>query len=229
MSGIQLPLPGFEEILPVLIEAELQARALRSLEERQEMIDDGEIEPDYSCYSCMEDKAGEPYNVLDVFSRPFEDESSQKSFCSEECERASREPDFAFVDCPHCERTIYEQNPSNGYMLQFRRFCGEYICLKCYEELILEHGLPREYFEEQKLQGMFFSSDNSEPLEAGFDYVDGFQDVFIQSQESVDKVCDTAMKLIDEGHKVLIGYERMSNCGGEGWISMFSKPSDCED
>ena len=44
--------------------------------------------------------------------------------------------DFNYFYCEGCGRIVCEQNPSNGWHVQYRIIGGEQFCLKCYEEKI---------------------------------------------------------------------------------------------
>ena len=123
--------------------------------------------------------------------------------------------DFRYFTCPDCDRTICEQNPANGWHIQYRRVDDEQICLRCFEKTILANGIPREDFEAGKLTGMFFSTGNSEPLEAGYQVVEGFDDKRIASEQGAQIVCHKALELIDLGYKVVVGYESMAIGGLE--------------
>ena len=87
--------------------------------------------------------------------------------------------DFAYFTCHKCEREICEQNPKQGYHLQYRDYDGQMTCLKCYQDLIIENGVEREKLEEGFIPGMFFSFGNPEPLEAGYREVEGFRNYYI--------------------------------------------------
>lgn len=126
--------------------------------------------------------------------------------------------DFRYFYCSDCGRMICEQNPSNGWHTQYRVIHDEQICLRCFERHVLENGVDRETLEEGHLQGMFFSNDNHEPIEAGYEHI---RDVFVQS--NAESVCEELLGLIDQGHKVLIGYESMAIGGGEGTVSLWVK------
>lgn len=134
--------------------------------------------------------------------------------------------DFNYFDCPNCGRIICEQNPSNGWMTQYREHFGDQICLKCYEEMILENGIDREHFEEGKLNGMFFSGDNHEPLDAGYLIDERVNNKLIRGGNDAKEVCKIALDYIDKGGKVIIGYESMAIGGLEGYVTLFYKLSD---
>ena len=128
--------------------------------------------------------------------------------------------DFRYFDCPMCERTIIRQCPSNGWHSYVRiNDEGEEICLCCYEEEILEHGIPREKFEHHTIAGMFF---NQEELKNnGWEQV--IWDAFLRSEASVESYCQEAIQYIDDGYKVVTDYERLGLGGGEGYVSLWVK------
>jgi hypothetical protein len=70
---------------------------------------------------------------------------------------------------------------------------------------------------------MFFSGDNHEPLEAGYQYVPGYHNTFIRCGADAEAACKTALELMDLGALVICGYEPMGIGGGEGYISLFAK------
>lgn len=132
--------------------------------------------------------------------------------------------DFNYFECDHCGRTVCVRNPSNGWRTQGRiTDDGEEICLRCYEEMILENGVEREKVERGEIPGMFFSHGNPEPLDAGCTEVEGFQDYFVQTKDQANCLCQKVLELMDAGQKVVIGYERLAIGGLEGYVSVFSK------
>ena len=128
--------------------------------------------------------------------------------------------DFRYFHCPCCGRYVCEQNPRNGWHSQYRMLHDEQICLKCYEEHILAHGIDREELGDGHLPGMFFSGDNSEPLDAGYHIVPPFYDYRVGDPEPI---IARALELIDSGQQVIIGYERLAIGGLEGYVTLFAK------
>ena len=129
--------------------------------------------------------------------------------------------DFRYFTCEHCQRMICRQNPKQGWHNQVRIIneCEE-ICLQCYETMTLENGIPIDDFEAGMVPVMFFSSDNHEPLDAGYQVDPAIDCLFITSGKAV---CEAAITHIKQGHKVVIGYERMAMGGSEGSVSLFYK------
>lgn len=133
--------------------------------------------------------------------------------------------DFRYFECYSCGRIVIRQSPYNGWHSYVRidYETEEEICLKCYEEDILKNGIPKEPFARGEIPGMFFGQGNLEVLRAGYKEVDGYRYVFIRSDESVKNFCDKAIKLIDEGYKVIVAYESMAIGGLEGTVSLYAK------
>lgn len=130
--------------------------------------------------------------------------------------------DFRYFTCEFCNRFICEQNPHNGWHVQYRIIneC-EQICLKCYESIMFEQGLELEQLEQGKLPGMFF--DENELIEHGFIKVIDFDYIHVCSSRDVKKVCDKGIELMSAGYIVVINYESMAIGGLEGYISLFAK------
>lgn len=137
--------------------------------------------------------------------------------------------DAAYFECCECHRIISEVHPA-GLLIQYRVIGGDdynpgedKVCLRCYEKQILKEGHPRSAFENGSLPGMFFNSGNPELVEAG--WKQELDDAFVNGREKSERICQQAIALIDAGNMVVIAWERMSEFGGEGYISMFSKPA----
>ena len=131
--------------------------------------------------------------------------------------------DFNYFTCIGCERIVCEQNPSNGWHIQYRTVGGELMCLRCYEQMILDDGVGREGFEEGHLEGMFFSGDNHEPLDAGYIIDERVNNKRVGGNETAKEICVMALAYIDAGEKVIIGYESMAIGGIEGYVTLFHK------
>jgi hypothetical protein len=131
--------------------------------------------------------------------------------------------DFSYFFCDPCAREVCRQNPSNGWMVQYRLVDDEQICLSCYQDMILEDGVEREKLESGEIPGMFFSYGNPEPKLAGYEEVPGFSDYFVNDSRSVDRFTKKALELMDEGYNVVVGYERMAYGGGEGYVTLMVK------
>ena len=173
---------------------------------------------------CCSEKEIKKNNVAIVYNTPWDEEPTEYRFCSEECmENFLYEGDFAYFYCDSCGREVCEQNPRNGWHTQYRILDEEQVCLKCYQEYIFENGVGREKFENNEIPGMFFSWDNSEAKEAGYEEVMGYQNNHITGQDSAERFCKKAIELIDEGHKVIAAYESMAIGGFEGYVTLLAK------
>ncbi len=164
----------------------------------------------------------------ELYDTPWDKAPRNVWFCSDECEEAyTRSGSFDYASCEGCGRDVCQQNPSNGWMWQFRTHAdlGE-ICLRCYEKEILGNGQPRSDFENSRINGgMFFSYGNGEAHNAGFWEVDGYENYFINDSESAHRFNMKALSLVDSGHKVITGYERLAIGGLEGYATMLAKKS----
>lgn len=180
----------------------------------------------WPCRFLERDFGYAPYIHAELYDTPWDKEPREAFFHNEQCEETyCRSGSFDYVWCEGCSRQICEQNPRNGWHLQFRDHSNlGYVCLRCYEADILANGQPREDFEGSSIHGgMFFSWDNHEPKEAGFEEVPGFMDYFVNGSEAAKHYNTRAMSLIDSGHKVITGYERLAIGGLEGYITMMTK------
>ena len=214
----KLILPGFEDIVvPSMV-----ARAKRIADYLEERVD----RMDQLCEMCREKNAKESI-YGEYFDSPWDTEGEMQHFCSEECREHNEDSswtDFAYRYCDGCSRCICERSPRNGWHTHFRivNEC-ELLCLKCYEEEILEKGCEESSFSSGMIPGVFFSQDNHEPLDAGYEVVDGYGYCSIASSTQAKQFCDAAIRLIESGNKVVVGYERMAIGGLEGCVTMFAK------
>ena len=198
------------------------------------------------CYECDRER---PINLMDsyeLFDTPWDDEGTLSYLCNDEFGHAenmrndNEEPydswkyyescsevlrdgswaDFRYFDCEGCYRTVCEQNPKNGWHVQYRieNEC-EQICLKCFQDQILEYGVSRDVIENGEISGLFFNY--NDPLLEGWDKFIDYR--FINSGDSKDRLLDEVLENIDNGYKVVIGYESMSIGGLEGSVSVYRK------
>jgi len=180
------------------------------------------IKEKIECLYCNKE-AKEDFTVV-AYETPWDDEPVEKHFCSEECrDEYLYGDDFAYFYCDYCDREICQQNPRNGWHVQYRTVNGEAMCLKCYEEYILENGIEREKFENNQIPGMFFSWNNIEAREAGYQEVNGYINNHITGEESVKRFCEKAIELIDKGYKAVVAYESMAIGGLEGYVTLLKK------
>jgi hypothetical protein len=215
LSRSSLPLPGFGDNF----KETLMERAERIHGYLLDRADRLGVE----CESCFGRSARGSF-TRHVFETPWDEKETEKHFCSEECETDYLHGgDFSYFTCGECEREIRGQNPRNGWHVQHRDYDGETVCLRCYEGLILENGMERGKLEKGLIPGMFFSWDNSEPLDAGYRQVPGFTGFFVRTERDAGRVIKKALALMDRGEKVVIGYERLAIGGDEGYVTLFEK------
>ncbi len=213
-----LPLPGMEATMKAAT-FERAIRLASFLFERADRIDE--------CSMCCESSARKSISS-EVYDSPFDNEGKTIYFCSEECQERNEDSyygSFSYKMCDGCYRLVCERNPRNGWHEHFRYLDDEGVqyCLRCYEEHLFEHGVSRESFEAGKINGMFFNRGNPEAADAGYEEVDGFRYFFISNQASVERYCQKGMSLIDEGYKIITGYENMGIGGSEGSVTMLAK------
>ncbi|MGH7771438.1 MAG: hypothetical protein ACREQA_04305 [Candidatus Binatia bacterium] len=196
--------------------------------ERYQQLHEAEQLHLWPCGFLERDLSYAPYIWAELYDTPWDQKPREAFFHNQECEEAyCRSGSFDYIDCESCGGTVCEQNPANGWHVQFRDHADlGYICLRCYETEILTNGQPREDFDSGRIHGgMFFSWDNHEPKDGGFDEVPGFEDYFVNGPETVIRYNRHALSLVDSGHKVVTGYERLAIGGLEGYITMFAKPT----
>lgn len=167
-----------------------------------------------------------PGLYAELFDTPWEKSPRMAWFCSDECEQAyCSSGEFDYLICEACARRVCEQNPHNGWHIQFRHNENlGYICVRCYQDEILKNGQPRADLESGSIYGgMFFSWGNTEPKDAGFQEVAGFRDYFVEGLESARKYNTHALSLIDGKCNVLTAFDRLAIGGLEGYITMMAK------
>lgn len=128
---------------------------------------------------------------------------------------------FRYQECPVCERMIVSQHLDNGWRSFFKTVDGEEICIKCYQESRLADGEPAETFEAKYVGGDFYNS--SDISVNNWSLVPGYHGHFINSKESAEKFCGTALSLIQNGNKVLVDWGAQAYGGGEGYYSLYVK------
>jgi hypothetical protein len=172
---------------------------------------------DKECFYC--DKSAMEEFTREVYETPWDDEPVEKFFCSEECEQYYLySGDFRYFICDCCEREICEQNPRNGWHVQYRMYNDAVLCLKCFEEEMLTNGLSYNNIKDGDFTGMFFDYKDLE--DAGFE--EG--KVFFINSASTEKLCRKyCLKLKETGHLVLVNFERLAIGGIEGTVSVWFK------
>ena len=170
--------------------------------------------------------------LAELFDTPWDDKPRVVYFHSDECEDAyCRSGSFDYIQCESCSRLVCEQNPANGWHIQFRAHADlGYICLRCYETEILSNGQPRIDFEGHSIRGgMFFSRHNIEAVQAGFEEVAEFKNYLVQNSGSARRYNEHALSLLDDGNKVITGYEALAYGASEGYITMLAKAGELEN
>jgi hypothetical protein len=95
----------------------------------------------------------------------------------------------------------------------------EEICVKCYQDEVLESGHDVEDFEH--IPGDFFNDSDLE--KHGWIRVPRFGNFHIAGSHEVKVFRDTARGLIKAGKKVLVNYDAMGIGGSDGYVSLFQK------
>jgi len=183
------------------------------------------------CHECDEKfRKGEAKEIVEIYDDPWavkpriiavhSENDDGHGTCLDKLTDTSW-ADFRYQDCAICQRMVVTQCLSNGWRSYFKSYGDEQICIKCYQDIVLEDGHGAEPFEAGKIPGDFF---NSSSLSAhGWAQVPGFDGFFINGGDSAKRFCAQALKLIKEGHKVLVDYGSMGIGGGEGYITMMAK------
>ncbi|MBW1697573.1 MAG: hypothetical protein JRH18_23965 [Deltaproteobacteria bacterium] len=126
----------------------------RYLEDRADRLDE-------TCMLC-EKKSARRSHTRFSYDTPWDDEPQDKLFCSDDCaDTYMYEEPWVYFWCEPCEREICEQNPLNGWHIQYRDYGYERVCLSCYKDLILENGVERDKLESGHIPGMFFDWGNT--------------------------------------------------------------------
>jgi hypothetical protein len=176
--------------------------------------------------------------VPEMWSRPFD---SFPEDCKYSCDYAVRcnkgeiySKDFAYFECGECQRSICQQNPSNGWMVQYRFLDdddGEMVCLKCFEEHLFLEGIDVEdAIRTKTIKGMDLNT--SELLDKGFTIFNNMEDVLVGSgytgSQSPDVFFSRLSEKIDElKNKITIfGYGSMAIGGLGGYITVWVKDKE---
>lgn len=161
------------------------------------------------CFECGRIRPINMMYKVELYATPWENKSRTEYFCkvkpnfhdyANDCLELLEDHnwrDFRYFTCNICDRKICEQNPRNGWHIQYRVLDNEQVCLQCYEKHIIENGIDRQKFEEGRLPGMFFSGDNHEVLDAG--YTVDIYNKYIARNSDIKVVCQQAIELIDLG------------------------------
>jgi hypothetical protein len=172
----------------------------------------------------------------EFYSRPFDKNPESGLYSCQfavDCMKGDvYSKDFRYFECDQCNRTICEQNPSNGWHVQYR-FIGdvEQVCLKCYEEQMFSEGVDLDdVIENKTLEGMFF---NTKDLENnGFEVVEQFDHCvigsgrfggYIKPEHLFDRLKQAKEDGLFNDKIVIINYEDMAIGGFGGTVSVWMK------
>jgi hypothetical protein len=157
-----------------------------------------------------------------LYDKPFDKAPNEAYFCSPFCYESMigeiYSKDFRYFECAECNRNICEQNPSNGWMTQYRYLGDEKICLKCYEEHLFNEGISDEDIENENLSGMFL--DYRDLNKHGFDTDESY---YVRGKNDVKEVFKRIRYLKKEGKIVVIEYNSLAIGGSEGHITLWAK------
>lgn len=130
--------------------------------------------------------------------------------------------DFAYFECEKCGRVICEQNPSNGYMVQFKWIedLDGKVCNSCYEKQLLEIGSSRKKLENYELDGLFL--DNEDLYE--FEELTNIPS-FVNSG-NLKHVCELILATVKPEEVFLIQYNTLAITGSEGYITVYKKKKE---
>ncbi|MBI4775960.1 MAG: hypothetical protein HY788_17605 [Deltaproteobacteria bacterium] len=210
------PLPGLEEVTD-LRARNRAARIHCYLAERASRLDE-------ECLECG--RKARKGHTRSVFATPWDEDETDKYFCSEEhADEYLYTPPYAYFHCDPCGRMICEQNPKNGWHLQYRDTDDARICLACYQDRLLAEGLEfeRGKLEKGQIPGMYFSWGNPEPKQAGYTEVPGFEDFYVNSEQKRERFIGEVLARLDSGEKVIACYESLAIGGSEGYATMMVK------
>jgi len=179
------------------------------------------------CHNCEQPIYKKDGIATEWYDTPFKKEPVERVFCSNFCADGYKgqiySKDFAYFTCCECERTICEQNPLNGWHVQWRPLdegSGEQICLACYKKRLLESGLTDEEIASGTMHGMFFNTRDLD--EAGFIEHSSHN---VKNTDDAKAVSEELKKLKAEGNIVLINYDRLAIGGLEGFIEVYYRPA----
>ena len=187
------------------------------------------------CHECGKRfKKGESKQILKIYDSPWADEprviavhdqndDDRHGSCLDKLTDTSW-GDFRYFLCDCCNRLIIQQCPDNGWRSYYKMTdAGEQVCVRCWQENILENGHEDKEFESGHVPGDFY---NEQDLSShDWVLVQGMSHEHITGAESAKKFCDRALELVRDGMKVLINYDSMGIGGSEGYVSLFYKPA----
>lgn len=164
------------------------------------------------------------------FYSPWDDEPTDTdcAYC-ETCVDRGLLDEGTFM-CDGCYRQISEDN---GRMYYYRRIDDyDILCLRCIENDLksggiaaISHETLRAVTEKGKPFGMFF---NVGELEAeGWEPVPGWDNTRF-GEERCEELAKVTSDLHNRGMLFIIGYERLSIVGDEGYITLYTKENASE-
>lgn len=163
------------------------------------------------------------YDTINVYKHPHDTEPEEYKSILQPIEYyITGYEDFNFFLCEFCNRYVCEQNPSNGYMLQYRTLWdedyGEKICNKCLEEM-LEEGSDslNQYMEEQPLAIALFGAPQTDGWEEG-------ETFYIQDEKKLKEIREYLKKHSDSFYYIELN--RVAYFGGEGSITVWFKKKE---
>ena len=190
------------------------------------------------CHECGERfHKGESKQILKIYDDPWADQPRTIAVHDQNDDESERYSgscldkltdtswaDFRYFLCDCCQRLVISQCPDNGWRsYQKDTPDGQVICVRCWQENILENGHEIGELSEGIVPGDFY---NHQDLSShDWVLVQGMGHSHITGQESAKRFADRALELIDEGNKVLVNYDAMGIGGGEGYVSMYIKPA----
>ena len=99
---------------------------------------------------------------------PWDEEETLSDMVCENCnDSGHNDGSFSPEYCDHCNRYIIQRNPSNGYRGYFTFYHEESMCVRCYQEEMMGHGITADDVEEGELSCDFYTE--SDLRDAGFD------------------------------------------------------------
>lgn len=222
--------------------AKVTVEKLINVYERSEITSDlSDIPEDQILDNLDEDVCSEFYGLQcfsalmidpELYSRPFDNSPNGNRYSCQfavDCDKGEiYSKDFAYSTCDSCDRTICQQNPSNGWMYQFHDYEDIRICNKCFEEQMFEKGLDLdEILRTKQLDGGFFNKADLE--KAGFEIADDLDGVMVGSGHSgysdPKNFFDRLNKKRDElsGKKIILSFESMAIGGMGGYVTVWVK------
>lgn len=143
--------------------------------------------------------------------------------------------DYAYKECPDCQRIICEQNLSNGYVYQFKTIpvygdCDDEICSQCYEEHMKEFGADIDVMlAKRRIAGSFYS--NTELREAGFEesqeinsyLVGAGRNGYAPEENFFSKIKQLKNSGYFSERIALFDYDSMAIGGLGGYVTMWTK------